>query len=280
MNAFRKLLLAPVALGLAAPLAAQAQSFDMGNVNRYTQQQDTDRMRALEAQMGQVTSVSQFSDVYPTDWAYQALANLVETYGCVAGYPDGTFKGNIALTRYEAAALLNACLDRVTEITEELKRLMKEFEKELVVLKARVDGLEAQTAELAATQFSTTTKLSGLPSSGSALPSTTVVTTAPSTLMVMLPLKAPAYGDAVSTNAAFITPGGALNNFNTTGGGNPTAGLTPGAADQGCYLVWFDWRRCCSFLHHCSEQHLQLVTPSLPTATPTWPTSPTALVQT
>ena len=36
MNAFRKLLLAPVALGLAAPLAAQAQSFDMGNVNRYT----------------------------------------------------------------------------------------------------------------------------------------------------------------------------------------------------------------------------------------------------
>ena len=161
MNAFRKLLLAPVVLGLAAPVAAQAQSFDMGNVNRYTQQQDTDRMRALEAQMGQVTSVSQFSDVYPTDWAYQALANLVETYGCVAGYPDGTFKGNIALTRYEAAALLNACLDRVTEITEELKRLMKEFEKELVVLKARVDGLEAQTAELAATQFSTTTKLSG-----------------------------------------------------------------------------------------------------------------------
>merc|ERR1712113_627075 len=154
MNAFRKLLLAPV--------AAQAQSLDMGNVNRYTQQQDTDRMRALEAQMGQVTSVSQFSDVYPTDWAYQALANLVETYGCVAGYPDGTFKGNIAMTRYEAAALLNACLDRVTEVTEELKRLMKEFEKELVVLKARVDGLEAQTAELAATQFSTTTKLSGV----------------------------------------------------------------------------------------------------------------------
>ena len=61
-------------------------------------------------------SVTQFSDVYPTDWAGQALSNLVEQYGCVAGYPNG-FRGNRAMTRYEAAALLNACLDRITEIT-------------------------------------------------------------------------------------------------------------------------------------------------------------------
>ena len=60
------------------------------------------------ASADRVTSVTQFSDVYPTDWAYQALANLVETYGCVAGYPSGTFRGNRAMTRYEAAALLNA----------------------------------------------------------------------------------------------------------------------------------------------------------------------------
>ena len=33
----------------------------------------------------QVTSISQFSDVQPTDWAYQALNNLIERYGCVAG---------------------------------------------------------------------------------------------------------------------------------------------------------------------------------------------------
>ena len=224
MNAFRKLLLAPVALGLAAPLAAQAQSFDMGNVNRYTQQQDTDRMRALEAQMGQVTSVSQFSDVYPTDWAYQALANLVETYGCVAGYPDGTFKGNIALTRYEAAALLNACLDRVTEITEELKRLMKEFEKELVVLKARVDGLEAQTAELAATQFSTTTKLSGVAYFWLGAAVYNGGNDSPINPSGDVAAEGAAYSAAVATNKAYITPGGALNNFNTTA---PVAGLTP-----------------------------------------------------
>jgi hypothetical protein len=65
------------------------------------------------------------------------------------------------MTRFEAAALLNACLDRVTEVTDELKRLMKEFEKELAILKGRVDGLEARVGELEATQFSTTTKLTG-----------------------------------------------------------------------------------------------------------------------
>ncbi|EHA59079.1 S-layer domain-containing protein, partial [Synechococcus sp. WH 8016] len=110
----------------------------------------------------QVTSITQFSDVYPTDWAYQALSNLIERYGCVAGYPNGTYRGNRAMTRYEAAALLNACLDRVTEVTDELKRLMKEFEKELAILKGRVDGLEARVGELEATQFSTTTKLKGV----------------------------------------------------------------------------------------------------------------------
>jgi len=99
--------------------------------------------------------------VQPTDWAYQALSNLIERYGCVAGYPNGTYRGSRAMTRYEAAALLNACLDRITEVTDELKRLMKEFEAELAVLKGRVDGLEARVGELEATQFSTTTKLAG-----------------------------------------------------------------------------------------------------------------------
>ena len=115
----------------------------------------------LHRQPEQVTSITQFSDVYPTDWAYQALSNLIERYGCVAGYPNGTYRGNRAMTRFEAAALLNACLDRVTEVTDELKRLMKEFEKELAILKGRVDGLEARVGELEATQFSTTTKLKG-----------------------------------------------------------------------------------------------------------------------
>ena len=112
----------------------------------------------------QVTSISQFSDLRPTDWAYQALTNLVEKYGCVAGYPNGSFRGGQAMTRFEAAALLNACLDRVTEVTDTLKRLMAEFKQELAVLKGRTDGLEAKASQIEASQFSTTTKLSGLAS--------------------------------------------------------------------------------------------------------------------
>ena len=89
----------------------------------------------------QVTSVSQFTDLYPTDWAYQALSNLIASYGCVAGYPEGTFKGNRSISRYEAAALLNSCLDRVTEITDEIRSLIREFETELSVLRAELMDL-------------------------------------------------------------------------------------------------------------------------------------------
>ncbi|MCX5946664.1 MAG: iron uptake porin [Cyanobacteria bacterium] len=110
----------------------------------------------------QLTSTAQFSDLRPTDWAYQALRNLVERYGCVAGYPGGSFEGQRSLSRYEAAALLNSCLDRVSEITDELHRLLQEFGKELAMIRGRVAGLEARVGELEATQFSTTTKLSGM----------------------------------------------------------------------------------------------------------------------
>ena len=122
----------------------------------------------------QVTSVSQLSDVQPTDWAFQALQSLVERYGCIAGYPDGTYKGNRALTRYEFAAGINACLERINELIDastadlvtredlaKLQRLMEEFAAELAALRGRVTVLEARAAELEANQFSTTTKLNG-----------------------------------------------------------------------------------------------------------------------
>ena len=124
--------------------------------------------------LGQVTSVSQFSDVQPTDWAFQALQSLVERYGCVAGYPNGTFRGNRALSRYEFAAGLNSCLDRVNELIATatadmvskqdlatLQRLQEEYSTELATLRGQVDALEARTGQLEANQFSTTTKLSG-----------------------------------------------------------------------------------------------------------------------
>jgi hypothetical protein len=124
--------------------------------------------------MAQVTSVSQLSDVKPTDWAFQALQSLVERYGCIAGYPDKTYRGNRAMTRYEFAAGLNACLDRVNELIAAattdlvkkedlatLQKLQEEFAAELATLRGRVDSLEARTTTLEKQQFSTTTKLTG-----------------------------------------------------------------------------------------------------------------------
>ena len=151
--------------------AAPASSEDntISEINRYGNEGRGDRTN-----IAQVTSVSQLSDVQPTDWAFQALQSLVERYGVIAGYPDGTFRGNRAMTRYEFAAGLNAALDRVNELIAAgtadqvrkedlatLQRLQEEFSAELATLRGRVDSLEANVAELEANQFSTTTKLVG-----------------------------------------------------------------------------------------------------------------------
>ncbi|MEG4814950.1 iron uptake porin [Microcoleus sp. K5-D4] len=147
----------------------QPQSNVLEQINQYSTEGSS-----TEDAAGQVTSVSQLSDVRPTDWAFQALQSLVERYGCIAGYPDGTFRGNRAMTRYEFAAGLNACLDKVTELIQggsrnlatredlaSVQRLQEEFAAELATLRGRVDALEARTSELEANQFSTTTKLNG-----------------------------------------------------------------------------------------------------------------------
>lgn len=172
-----------------APIASAASIFiqtEQPKVNRQLVAQKTDDNKVLEQvnsystegnnqnSLSQVTSVSQFSDVQPTDWAFQALQSLVERYGCIAGYPNSTFRGNRALTRYEFAAGLNACLDRVNELIATatsglvskqdlatLQRLQQEFSGELATLRGRVDSLETRSAELEAHQFSTTTKLVG-----------------------------------------------------------------------------------------------------------------------
>ena len=91
MKLFQRLLVAPAALGLMAPVAATAAELNINDVSNYS---DT----------GAATqSISNFSDVYPTDWAYKALNDLRERTGCTAVSPSGS------MTRYEAAALLNKC---------------------------------------------------------------------------------------------------------------------------------------------------------------------------
>lgn len=162
----------PVQLAQAAdaqPASATPSVDSLEQINRYSREG-----KASGASNAQVTSVSQLSDVRPTDWAFQALQSLVERYGCIAGYPDRTYRGNRAMTRYEFAAGVNACLDRVNELIAAatadlvkkedlatLQKLQEEFAAELATLRGRVDALEARTTTLEKQQFSTTTKLAG-----------------------------------------------------------------------------------------------------------------------
>ena len=124
--------------------------------------------------LSQSTSVDELSDVKPTDWAYQALKSLIEKYGVITGLPDGTFRGNRAVTRYEFAALLAATLDKMEELIATsvgdrylqqdritLRRLQKEFAEDLQDLRIRLDDIESRSSQLQANQFSTTTKLKG-----------------------------------------------------------------------------------------------------------------------
>jgi len=131
-----------------------------------------DYNRSGRNSFGQVTNVTDLLDVSPGDWAYDALRELVEDYKCIVGYPDRTFRGNRPTSRYEFAAGLRACLDRIQEliaaggvVTEEdlekLRTLIQQFDAELAVLGTRVDNLDARVAFLEDHQFSTTTKLEG-----------------------------------------------------------------------------------------------------------------------
>ena len=135
-----------------------------------------------EAERGEaianVTTVEELSDVSSDHWAYRAVQSLVEDYACLEGYPDQTFGSDRALTRYEFAAGLQKCLSVLTAEAYELscaenpfgitaincvpiQRLQAEFREELDLLTNRVDILEAETAELRANAFSTTTRLRG-----------------------------------------------------------------------------------------------------------------------
>ena len=164
IQSLKAILIAPVLLGASVILAAAPAKAEVSVAS--LAQESTD--------MGAVTSVSQLSDVKPTDWAFQALQSLVERYGCIAGYPDKTYRGNRAMTRYEFAAGLNSCMDRVNDLIAAstadmvkkedlatLRKLQEQFAAELATLRGRVDGLETKVATLEKQQFSTTTKLRG-----------------------------------------------------------------------------------------------------------------------
>ncbi len=156
---------------VAAPAAALLPTV-LAPINGLANESHLNLDGVQEYSISQGATIRDFSDVYPTDWAYQALAELVETYGCVGGYPDGTFRGQQTITRFEVAAILSKCLDAISakmammegddtsmmEDKGDLDRLVASFEEELITLKGTVDGMDAKVSELAENQFSTTTK--------------------------------------------------------------------------------------------------------------------------
>ncbi len=157
-------------LGLSSSVVAQSVAEpDLQKLQQYGQENSS---RAGSANLNQVTNVNQLRDVSPTDWAYEALRSLVDRYGCIAGFPNQTYRGGQALSRYEFAAGLNSCLNQIERLVasseavvrediDTISRLTQEFEAELATLRGRVDDLESRTAFLEDNQFSTTTKLAG-----------------------------------------------------------------------------------------------------------------------
>ncbi|WP_287359151.1 iron uptake porin, partial [Moorena sp. SIO3B2] len=174
-------LLPPISVGVMEQVTPVSQLFPGSPITELpttTQEFENELTPNLEPNieqtddpMDQVTSVSQLSDVQPTDWAFQALQSIVERYGCMAGYPDSSYRGNRPLNRYEFAAALNACFDQLSKIIvapnlassyfkedlEAIQRLQGEFTLELARLRGNLDAVTARTAEVEITEFSTTT---------------------------------------------------------------------------------------------------------------------------
>ncbi len=92
-----------------------------------------------------------FSDVSTDDWAYQAVADLSDQ-GVVEGYPDGTFRGERNMTRYELAQVIARLMAREDQLNAEqratLDKLAGEYADELANLGVRVSNLEKKVGNL------------------------------------------------------------------------------------------------------------------------------------
>ena len=92
-----------------------------------------------------------FSDVSPDDWAYQEVSDLSDQ-GVVEGYPDGTFKGERNMTRYELAQVIARLMAREDQLNAEQKatldKLAGEYADELANLGVRVSNLEKKVGNI------------------------------------------------------------------------------------------------------------------------------------
>ena len=108
----------------------------------------------------QESGISEPSNVNSPNSTSQSSPSPTEGYGCVSGYGDGTFQGDQPISRYEFAAGLNACLNRVEQLIngstadlatqEDLavpKRQLENLRTELERLQMRVDGVDTENRQ-------------------------------------------------------------------------------------------------------------------------------------
>ena len=92
-----------------------------------------------------------FSDVTPDDWAFQAVSDL-SVQGVVEGYPDGSFKGERNMTRYELAQIIARLMAKEDQLNAEqqatLDKLAGEYADELANLGVRVANLEKKVGNI------------------------------------------------------------------------------------------------------------------------------------
>jgi len=141
MKLFQQLLVAPAALGLLAPMSVSAAEVNFNGISEYAP-----AIREFQA-------ASELSDIHPTDWSFQALKEIRNARGCNVSIPTG------AITRVEAAALLNKCIGNASKLNEAELRLVDEFAPELATIKGNSEVLDGFGYE--AGEFSTTTILGG-----------------------------------------------------------------------------------------------------------------------
>ena len=136
------MLVAGAAASMIAPIA-QATNINLEDMNSYSNSSNSSGF------------TNNYLNVQPGDWAHQSIKDLVKSRGCDINVSDK------ALTRFEAASIVNSCLGDVAEVTNIERTLIDEFSSELALLRGRIDGIEARMNEFEAGSFSDTTTLDG-----------------------------------------------------------------------------------------------------------------------
>ena len=137
MKLFQSLLVAPAVLGFLSPITTKAVDLNLGDISRYSSDS--------------VVNISNFSEIYPSDWSYQAIKDVIVSRDCSNLIPSGS------ISRFDAATILNSCLKNFTQITDQERRLIDEFNSEIALIKSSANDLDTSLDGIEAGSFSATT---------------------------------------------------------------------------------------------------------------------------